>query len=271
MPFEVENFTSDVIESSQTLPVVVDFWAPWCGPCRMLGPVLEKLAGESTGRWKLVKVNTDQNQEISMQYGIRGIPAVKLFSGGQVIDEFTGALPEHAVRQWLDKALPSENKKRTELAELELAAGNNERAEQLLLEVVDEEPNNIQARVLLAQLLVFSNPEQAVALAEGASFAGSSYVQIEEAVITVARLKGLLLKPELLPDDPIRERYLAGIKALNKQDFFAALDAFINVLSSNRYYDDDGPRKACVSLFTLLGEDHPATLEYRRTFNMMLY
>ena len=271
MAFEVENFVIDVIESSRDIPVLVDFWAPWCGPCRVLGPVLEKLASENEGKWKLVKVNSDQHQDITAQYGIRGIPAVKLFVEGDVIDEFTGALPEPAVRQWLDKALPSENKKRVDLAELEMHAGNMDRAEHMLMQVVDEEPNNAKARVLLAQLLVFSNPEQAVSLAEGASFAGAGFVQIEEAIKTVARLTRLRQTPQLLHEDPVREAYLAAIDALAAQDIQVALETFIGILSRNRYYDDDGSRKACVALFTLLGENHPTTLEYRRTFNMSLY
>ena len=99
MAYDVVDFQKEVIEASFEKPVLVDFWAPWCGPCRVLGPVLEKLAVEEADRWTLAKVNTDQNQEVSMQYGIRGIPAVKLFVDGNVVNEFTGALPEHMVKK----------------------------------------------------------------------------------------------------------------------------------------------------------------------------
>lgn len=100
-----EFFQREVLDKSAQKPVLVDFWAEWCGPCRILGPVLEKLARESKGAWRLVKINTDRQPALSQQYGVRGIPAVKLFRNGQVQAEFTGALPEHAVRRWLDEHL----------------------------------------------------------------------------------------------------------------------------------------------------------------------
>lgn len=108
MADKTNNFSRDVIETSRKKPVLVDFWAPWCGPCRILGPTLEKLAKESGGAWRLVKINADSYPNLVREYGVRGIPAVKLFIDGKVADEFVGALPEHAVRQWLERALPND-------------------------------------------------------------------------------------------------------------------------------------------------------------------
>ena len=160
---EVRDFEAEVLDASREKPVLVDFWAPWCGPCRVLGPTLEKLADEHSDAWSLVKVNTDVHQELAQRYRIRGIPAVKLFVDGEVVDEFTGALPGYAIEQWLEKALPSENKARIERAEDAISAGNEAEAESLLREVLKAEPGNPKARVLLAKLIVFDDPDRAAA------------------------------------------------------------------------------------------------------------
>ncbi|MDH7516329.1 MAG: thioredoxin, partial [Bacteroidota bacterium] len=123
MKYDVTDFETQVVERSRVVPVVVDFWAQWCSPCRVLGPVLEKLSEENDGRWDLAKVDTDMMPEIAMQYGVRSIPAVKLFIDGTVVSEFVGAQPEHAIRKWLDAYIPPAESKETEQAEKLLSQG----------------------------------------------------------------------------------------------------------------------------------------------------
>lgn len=270
MEYEVTDFQSDVLETSAEQPVLVDFWAPWCGPCRQLSPVLESLA-EATDDWTLAKVNVDDNQEAAQAYGVRGIPAVKLFSDGEVVAEFTGAKPEHTVKKWLEEHLPSEETTRIEEARTALEAGNHEEAEHLLWPILEDDPDHDEAQVLMARALAFKDPTRAEALAEAANVADPSLRQVRDGVQTIARLLSLADDPSALPENGVKNTYLDGIQALADQDFDAALDHFIDVVRTDRDYDDDGARKACVALFTLLGEDHPATQAHRRTFDMALY
>ena len=270
MAYEVDDFQADVIDTSDETPVVVDFWAPWCGPCRQLSPVLESLA-EAADDWQLVKVNVDDHQEAAQAYGVRGIPAVKLFADGEVVAEFTGAKPKHAIQKWLEENLPSEEKSRIEKAKAELEEGNHEEAEHLLWPVLEDNPDHDEAQVLMARALAFKDPTRAQALADSAEVADPTLRQVRESVQTLARLLEMADDLSSLPEGDAKDTYVAGIKALADQDYDAALDHFIDVVRVHREYDDDGARRACIALFTLLGEDHPVTQEHRRTFDMALY
>ncbi len=269
--YEVTDFQREVIDASHERAVLVDFWAAWCGPCRALGPVLEKLAEEVDAPFTLVKVNTDLNPEISTQYGIRGIPAVKLFVDGEVVDEFTGALPEYAVRQWLEKAIPSPQKLQVEESERAIDSGETERARELLDGVLEEEPQNPKARILLARLLALSDPQRAIELVDGAAFAGASYVQLGEAVKTLAEFAEAADSPDNLPDDPARSAYVAAARAMREGRYDETIDQLIEILKVNRYYHDDAARRAGVALFMILGDEHEITRSKRRMFDMWLY
>jgi putative thioredoxin len=260
-PFDFQN---EVIEQSKSIPVLVDFWAPWCGPCRILAPVLEKLAERHAGKWLLVKVNTEEFPEISSQYGIRGIPNVKLFSNGEVIDEFTGALPEYQIEQWLKKALPSPWAADVERASAEIAAGNDAAAIALLEEVLVNEPDNKTATAMLVRLTLFSRPADALRLAESLE-AEPEYAELSESARTLGTL---LLRPASeLPEGESRDAYGLAVESLRSGDLDTALDRFIGVLREDRYYDDDGSRKACIAIFRLLGQENEITLKHRRAFD----
>lgn len=271
MAYDVSDFQTDVLDASHEAPVLVDFWAPWCGPCQQLGPTLERLASEASD-WTLVKVNTDENPNEARQFGVRGIPAVKLFVDGSVEAEFTGALPEHAIRKWLDEHLPSEAKQHLGQAKEALENGNTEAAIEALEAVLAADADHAEAKVLLARALAFRDPDRAHALASSAAdIADPTLLQTREGVETIARLVARADTPEDLPDEPGQAAYRQAIAALADRDFDAALTHFIEVIRTNRDYDDDGARKACISLFTLLGPQHPATKAHRRTFDMALY
>lgn len=269
MAYDLLDFETDVLEASHTLPVLVDFWAPWCGPCRALSPALERLADEQSDRWKLVKINSDEYPALAQQYGVRGIPNVKLFVDGEVVNEFTGALPEPMIRRWLDEALPTETKLHLAQALGLIEAGSPKAARPFLETILATEPDNAEARLLLAQVLAFRDPDRAETLINDTDVHTPALLQTAEAIRTLARLHRLNLDD--LDDALVRPTYRSAIEAVKRQDFDEALSLFTQVIVQDRYYDDDGSRKAGVALFTLLGPQHPATRKHRRLFDMALY
>ena len=156
MDFELKDFREDVIEASKTTPVVIDFWAEWCGPCRTLGPTIEKLAGEAQGRWKLVKVDVEENQQLAAQFQIRSIPAVKMVFEGKLVSEFSGALPEHEIKKWLDENLPpaEEETAAVEVIEEALRQGERGYALRVAQQLAFDQPDNkdIVARMAMLYL-----------------------------------------------------------------------------------------------------------------------
>ena len=260
------SFEQQVIDRSRQLPVVVDFWAPWCGPCRMLGPTLEKLAEEQAGRWELVKVNTEDHPEIAQQYRIMSIPNVKLFRDGEVAGEFVGAQPQRMIEKWLDDLIPSqEAEDLTMLLKEEKAWPDRELA--VRLEAFLEERGDVPlARLALARHRIFDDPAQARELTAGFSPVDEGY----DRSVDLLQLADFL-EAELQAGAPVEEALLAARKALRSGELSAALDDLIRAVTLDKSYADDLPRKTTIALFHLLGETHELTRKYRWKFDMALY
>jgi putative thioredoxin len=268
--YDTSDFSTDVLDRSRTVPVLVDFWAEWCGPCRMLGPVLEKLAAEANGRWELRKLNTEQFPDVAQRYGIRSIPAVKLFVDGRVVNEFVGALPEHQIRQWLTQSLPDPHAASIEQADALLLAGQHAPAAEVLRPVLAAAPQHERASVLMARAVLYDDPASAVTLIKMIDEASAQHL-IAESIRTIAALLERARTPESFPEGSARPLYSAAVEALRARDFDAALERFIQVIREDRRYDDDGARKACIAIFKYLGEEHEITARHRRAFGSALY
>jgi len=269
MSHEVLDFQKQVIEKSYEKPVLVDFWAEWCGPCKVLGPVLKRLADQSTDEWILAEVDTDKNQDLAAKYGIRGIPNCKLFSKGEVINEFTGALPEQTVKEWLKKAIPGKFAESIEKAKILLEDGNLLDAKVILEDVLKGDMNNNAVKVLLAKILLFEEPEEASRLVQSAEITGEM-LELSHSIKTLTRyVNGNEIA--FSGDSDVMNEYLEAILKLKQQNFDEALDLFINVVRTDRKLDDDGARKACIAIFKYLGEGHEITLKHRRDFGSALY
>ncbi len=260
------DFQKQVIERSNTIPVLVDFWAPWCGPCRMLGPTLEQLAGEQKDKWELVKVNTEEQQELSIEYGIRSIPNCKLFHNGEVIGEFSGALPKFQLEQWLKANLP--NPSQGALNEI-LQAANSIPPEVLaarLSEFVAAHPDSKEARLVLARLFVFVQPEKVEGLVKDI-YPGDAEFDLAYDIKVLSRL--MLFHNE--NGSPAASHLADAKRSLALGDEDEAIQEIIAATMADKSFLNDLPRKAAIALFHIWGNNHELTKKYRRRFDMALY
>jgi putative thioredoxin len=270
MEVKTLDFQKDVIETSYQLPVLVDFWAEWCGPCRILGPVLEKLANKYSDRWKLVKIDTEEYPELAEMYGVRSIPNVKLFHKGKIINEFIGALPEKMIEDWLHKSIPNKYSEMIEKAKTLLQQGNEVDARAILEEIHQGDITNSDVKILLAKILVFENPLEAKRLVESAN-TSDEYIELANAILTFVDLFEKYNNQNHLPENEVKKLYIGAIGKLLQKNFSQSLEDFIEVIKENKAYDEEGARKACISIFKYLGEENEITLKYRRDFGRALY
>ncbi|MEM1270152.1 MAG: thioredoxin [Bacteroidota bacterium] len=260
------NFQTDVIERSETTAVLVDFWAPWCGPCRVLGPVLDDLAQEAGDRWTLVKVNTDEHPELMQEYGIRGIPAVKLFVAGNVVGEFTGALPKAQIKRWLAEYLPDPRLTQLEALTAHVEAGFDGALDQLEA-FVAAHPDLTAAQLTLAQALIVRDPARADALTRNLPLDRTDVERVED----IRTLVRLVQHDTSTDGQPVAAKLALAQDALGDGEDELAIKALIDAVVIDRSYAGDLPRLAILALFRLLGREHSLVKTYRRAFEMALY
>jgi putative thioredoxin len=255
-----ETFQSEVLEESFRRPVVVDFWAGWCQPCRLIGPVLERLAGEHGGQFVLAKLDVDTNPQASYGFRVQSIPAVKAFRDGRLVSEFVGAIPEQAIRQWLEPLLPSEADRLSAEGERAEREGRTANAERLFRQALESDPGHVRASL------------------------GGGRLAVDRGDLEEARR---LLEP--LRPDPEAERLLAAIavsewaspdgegplagaeRAAAEGRFQEALETFLAAVQNGRDEERKASREAMLKIFAVLGEEDPLTQEYRRKLAAALF
>ena len=257
------EFQEKVVAASHRVPVLVDFWAEWCAPCRSLKPVLEKLAAEYGGRFLLAKVNSDQNQELAGHCGVRSIPNVKAFVDGHLVDEFTGALPEAQVRAFIDKLLPSPTEPLRIAAQEARAKGDPDVACSLLADALQLDPANVAVQLDLAEIHIDQQQlDTARTMLEALERTAHNHLRL---LALQARLKllaagggadtaALQARIAANGDDFDARLQLANALAL-AGDYRPALEHLLAIVRRDRKWQNDAARKAMLDLFTLLGSN----------------
>lgn len=278
-----QNFVKDVIEESKRQPVLVDFWAPWCGPCKTLGPVIEKVVRAANGKIKLAKMNIDEHPQVAQQLGIQSIPAVFAFSNGQPVDGFVGALPEAEVKAFIDRLAGPAGTDVAELikvAEETLQGGDAAQAAEMFAQILAEQPENVQALGGLTRCHIAAGnlepARQTLALIpkdkenDPAVTAARAALDLAEQAKNVGDVGPLEAKVAANPlDHQARFDLAVALSAANKRA--AALDHLLEIVRRDRKWNDDGARKQLVQFFEAWGPNDESTIEGRRKLSSILF
>lgn len=274
------TFMTEVVEASRQLPVLVDFWAPWCAPCRQLMPMLDRLASEHSGRIKLAKVNTDEQQELAQQIGIRSLPTVVLFKDQAAVDHFVGLVPEAQIRQMLERHLPPVARSPLELARERKAAGDFAGARLCLEPALARDPHNIEYLAELAELKALEGDIEA-ARSELQSLQSREphhpaikrlAARLEFSATAAANpdIKALRVRVASNPTDLDAVHALA-VHQLLGGEYEVALRTWLGMMRDHRKYRDDLARRTLIAAFDLIGEADPIVTRTRREMARMVF
>lgn len=259
----VENFMTDVVEASNTIPVLVDFWAPWCGPCRTLMPLLDRIADEYEGRFILAKVNTEEQPQLATHFQIRSIPTVLLIHQGEVADQFVGLQPEAAIKALLDRFVSPVAGLAEPASALDTASAMvADRPEDLAARLLDQRDAESAGVVIEALAATQADHPQLAALQ-----ARLAFVQIANARPDVMSLRATL---EANPSDAAARHALAAHHAL-AGDYGTALAEWLELMRRDRAFGDDAGRRSLRQAFDVLGEQDPLVTHYRRRMASLLH
>lgn len=274
------DFESAVVERSHTVPVVIDFWAPWCGPCRALGPMLEKLADEQEGKFILAKINVDENPSLAQAFGVQSIPAVKAVRNGMLAGEFLGAQPEPSVRRFIDQLLPSEADSLAQEAQRLEQAGKTQGAESLYRATLSKEANHPLALLGLARILV-QRGEEADALTllgrvplnapESAQAQQlTAQLRLQQSGANAEDEQKYRERLETDPKDHDARFELSQILAASGC-YKDALTELLEIVKKDRKFRDDGARKAMLDIFEVVGPRSELAEHYRSELAKVLF
>jgi putative thioredoxin len=263
-----DNFQSAVLEHSRLEPVLVDFWAPWCGPCRTLGPVLDQLAAETPGL-KVVKLNTDEEGGIAAQYAIRSIPAVKLFRDGRVVDEFVGAQPLGAIREFVRRHLPTGSASALQAARSLRASGQIAAALEQLRALHEAEPGDDELAAELAECLGLSgDPVSGRTLLQARSPQAQSSPAVKRAYATLHFVQVALSPDET---DAIQSARVSAARELLRARHREGIDALLSTAGRNRRYAVGAGKSDLLEAFVLAAADEPLVAAARRRLAALLH
>jgi len=265
------DFEYEVLAYSQNTPVVVDFWASWCRPCKTLSPLLERIAYESMGSFRLAKVDVDANPNLALQFGVRTVPTVKAFSGTQVVGEFVGNQPEDRVRAFVANITPpSKDSLALEKGLSLLAEHDWSLAEECFLELVEQYPDRPEILLGLAKAqLGLGDPFNA--LLSLRNFPASRHFAAAEKLLPYAESLGYLKQNNLPQENDLDFAFSNCIRLASRNNLPAALDGLLDILKQNKKYRNGLAQKVILALFELLGEDNELTRSYRAELASILF